>query len=113
MTLPTFTATTLDQVFTRYAFNKVGDSTYKNSKYKNRPILELLRERKLTGNGGPNIVHPVNLGTTFTGRSLGRNETFSIQGNSNETWSQWTWSVIIETCSRLATLSPGAGDTPA
>lgn len=97
MTSPTQTVT-LDQVFTRYAYNKVGGKEYKDNKYKNRPLLKLLRERKMSGDGGPNIVHPVNLGTSFNGKSLSRNETFSIVGDSNETWSRWIWSVIIETC---------------
>jgi hypothetical protein len=97
MAFPTQTVT-LSDVFTRYAYNKIGSSTYKDNKYKNRPLLKLLREKKLSGDGGPNIVHPVNLGTTFTGKSLARNETFSIVGNSNETWSRYTWSTIIETC---------------
>lgn len=97
MTLPTQTVT-LSDVFTRYAYNKIGGSTYKDNKYKNRPLLKLLREKKLTGDGGPNIVHPVNLGTTFNGRSLSRNETFSIVGDVNETWARYTWSTIIETC---------------
>ncbi len=97
MTLPTQTVT-LSDVFTRYAYNKVGGNEYKDNKYKNRPLLKLLREKKLSGDGGPNIVHPVNLGTTFNGRSLSRNETFSIVGDVNETWSRWTWSVVIETC---------------
>ena len=97
MTLPTQTVT-LSDVFTRYAYNKIGDSKYKDNKYKRRPILQLLREEKLTGDGGPNIVHPVNLGTSANGRSLSRNETFSIVGDVNETWSRWTWSTVIETC---------------
>lgn len=98
MTSPVFPATSLEQVFTRYSFNKIGGSTYKDNKYKNRPLLKLLREKKMSGDGGPNIVHPVNLGTAFNGRSLSRNETFTITGSSNETWSRWTWSTIIETC---------------
>jgi hypothetical protein len=98
MTLPTQAAVPLDQVFTRYAYKKVGGSEYKDNRYKARPLLKLLRERKLTGDGGANIVHPVNLGTTFNGKSLGRNETFSIVGDSNETWSKYVWAVIIETC---------------
>ncbi len=97
MTLNTQTVT-LSDVFTRYAYNKIGDSKYKDNKYKRRPMLQLLREEKLTGDGGPNIVHPVNLGTSANGRSLSRNETFSIVGDVNETWSRWTWSTVIETC---------------
>lgn len=97
MTLPTQTVT-LSDVFTRYAYNKIGGSDYKNQKYQTRPLLRLLRERKLEGDGGPNIVHPVNLGTSYNGKSLGRNETFSIVGESNETWSRYTWSTVIETC---------------
>ncbi len=98
MTLPTSPAVPLDQVFTRYAFRKVGGNEYKDQKYKNRPLLKLLRESKLDGGGGPRIVHPINLGTSFNGRSLSRNETFTIQGSANETWSVYDWSVIIETC---------------
>lgn len=98
MTLPTSPAVPLDQVFTRYAFNKVGSSEYKDNKYKGRPLLKLLDERSLPGDGGPNIVHPVNLGTSYQGKSLARNETFSIVGDSNETWSRWTWSVVEEPC---------------
>ena len=97
MTFPTQTVT-LDTVFTRYAYNKVGGRKYKDNKWLTRPLLRLLREKKLTGDGGPNIVHPVNLGTSFTGKSLARNEQFSIIGQSNVTWSRWTWSVVIETC---------------
>src|SRR5512142_914639 len=97
MTYPTQTVT-LGDVFTRYAYKKIGGSEYKDNKYKNRPLLKLLRERKLTGDGGPNIVHPVNLGTSYNGKSLSRNQTFSIVGNVNETWSVYSWSVIIETC---------------
>lgn len=98
MTLPTAPASSLDQVFTRYAFNKIGGRKYKNQKYKRRPLLKLLDERSLKGDGGPNIVHPVNLGTTANGKSLARNETFDIRGDSNETWSRYAWSVVIETC---------------
>jgi hypothetical protein len=97
MTLPSQTSTFSD-VFTRYAYNKVGGSTYKNQKYKSRPVLKLLREHKLSGDGGPNIVHPVNLGTASNGGSLSRNQTFSIVGDVNETWSRWAWSVIYESC---------------
>ena len=97
MTLPTQTVT-LSDVFTRYAYNKIGGRKYKDNKYKNRPLLKLLRERKLTGDGGPNIVHPVNLGTSSNGKSLGRNETFSIEGDVNETWARYTWKTVIETC---------------
>jgi hypothetical protein len=96
MTYPTQTVT-LGDVFTRHAYEKVGGSEYEDNKYKNRPLLKLLDERKLTG-AGANIVHPVNLGTSANGRSLGRNETFSITGNANETWSRYTQSVVIETC---------------
>ncbi len=99
MTLPTMGATEIGSVFTRYAYHKVGDSTYKDSRYKNRPVLKLFRERKKSApGGGQKIVHPVNLGTSFNGRSLARNETFSIVGSANETWSVYDWSVIIETC---------------
>lgn len=97
MGYPTQTVTQGD-VFTRYAYDKIGGNKYKDNKYKNRPLLKLLREHKLSGDGGPNIVHPVNLGTSANGRSLGRNEKFSITGDANETWSRWTWSVVIETC---------------
>ena len=96
MTLPSVT-NTLSDVFTRYAFNKVGGRKYKDQKYKNRPLLKLLNERKLTGDGGPSIVHPINLGTAKNGQSLTRNETFSIQGDVAETWSRYTWSTVIET----------------
>ena len=82
MTLPTAPASPLDQVFTRYSFNKIGSSEYKDNKYKIRPLLRLMREKKLSGDGGPNIVHPVNLGTTGTGGSLARNARFSIEGAS-------------------------------
>jgi len=98
MTLPTSPASPLDQVFTRYAFNKVGGSTYKNQKYKTRPLLKLLDERSLSGDGGPNIVHPVNLGTASNGGSLARNQAFSFEGDSAETWSRYTWKTIYETC---------------
>jgi hypothetical protein len=98
VTLPNTGSIPLDQVFTRYAYRKVGGNEYKDQKYKNRPLLKLLRESKLDGGGGPRIAHPINLGTSFNGRSLSRNETFQIQGNANETWSVYDWSVIIETC---------------
>lgn len=97
MTLPSVT-NTLSDVFTRYAFNKIGGRKYKDQKYKNRPLLKLLRERKLTGDGGPSIVHPINLGTAANGQSLSRNETFSIVGDVAETWSRYVWSTVIETC---------------
>lgn len=97
MGMPTQTVT-LESVFTRHAYNKIGGNAYKDNRYKNRPLLKLLREKKLEGDGGPNIVHPVNLGTTANGRSLGRNERFEITGDSNETWSRWLWAVLIETC---------------
>lgn len=97
MSLPQSTHT-LDAVFTRYAFNKIGGRKYKDQRYKNRPFLKLLDERKKTGDGGPNIVHPVNLGTSRNGKSLARNETFAVQGNVNETWAKFTWSTVIETC---------------
>jgi hypothetical protein len=97
MAYPTQTVT-LGDVFTRYAYNKIGGSEYKDNKYKNRPLLKLLREKKLSGDGGPNIVHPVNLGTSANGGSLARNQTFSIDGSANETWSRWTWKTIHETC---------------
>jgi len=98
MTLPTAPASSLDLVFTRYSFNKIGGKEYKDQKYKKRPMLQLLDERSLPGDGGPNIVHPINLGTAANGQSLSRNETFSIQGDANETWSRYTWSTVIETC---------------
>ena len=97
MALPTHTPT-LDQVFTRYAYNKIGGREYKDQKYKTRPLLRLLRERKVSATGGPNIVHPVSLGTTLNGKSLARNETFSIEGDSTETWARYTPKVVIETC---------------
>lgn len=97
MTLPTHGTIPLSDVFTRYAYNKIGGRQYKDNKYKNRPLLKLLREKKLTGDGGPNIVHPVNLGTSSNGKSLSRNETFSIEGDVNETWARFTWKTVIET----------------
>lgn len=97
MTYPTQTVT-LGDVFTRYAYEKIGGSEYKDQKYKNRPLLKLLREKKLSGDGGPNIVHPVNFGTSANGKSLGRNERFSITGDANETWARYTWATLIETC---------------
>ncbi len=98
MTLPTAPASSLDLVFTRYAFNKIGGRKYKNQKYKTRPVLRAFTERNLKGDGGPNIVHPVNLGTTANGGSLGRDGTFSITGDSNQTWARYTWKVVYETC---------------
>lgn len=98
MTFQTQTVT-YDQVFTRFAYNKIGGPKYKDNKYKNRPLLALLNERKLSGSGGgQQIVHPVNLGTSANGRSLGRNETFSITGDVNETVARYSWAVNIETC---------------
>ena len=98
MTLPTAPASPLDLVFTRYAFHKIGGSTYKDQKYKTRPLLRLLTEKALSGaGGGPNIVHPINLGTSANGGSLSRNETFDIEGDANETWSRYTWKTIYET----------------
>lgn len=97
MTLPTQTAT-LGQVFTRHAYNKVGSREYKDNKYKTKPLLKLLNERKLSGDGGESIVHPVNLGTTYAGYSLSRNQTFSITGDSNETWARYTWKTVFEPC---------------
>ena len=97
MALPTQTAT-LGQVFTRYAYNKVGGREYKDNKYKTKPLLKLLTERQLSGDGGESIVHPVNLGTSYAGSSLSRNETFSITGDSNETWARYTWKTVFEPC---------------
>lgn len=98
MTLPSQTAT-LGAVFTRYAHNVIGGPEYKNQKYKKRPLLKLLNERKKTGGGGgQTITHPVNLGTSASGQSLSRNETFDITGNVNETWSTWSWAVVEEPC---------------
>ena len=99
MTLPTAPASPLDQVFTRFAFHKIGGSEYKDQKFFRRPLLHLLDERSLPGSGGgPNIVHPIDLGTSFNGTSLSRNQEFSISGDSAETWSRYTWSTVIETC---------------
>jgi hypothetical protein len=97
MTLPTQTAT-LGQVFTRYAYNKIGGREYKDNKYKTKPLLKLLTERQLSGDGGESIVHPVNLGTSAQGGSLSRNQEFSITGDSNETWARYTWKTIYEPC---------------
>lgn len=97
MSYPTQTVTQGD-VFTRFAYDKVGSSAYKDNKYKNRPLLKLLNENKLTSRGGPNIVHPVNLGTSANGKFLGRNEKFSITGDANETWSRWTLTTLVESC---------------
>ena len=79
MTLPTSGDVSLDLVYTRYAYNKIGGSEYKNQKYQRRPLLRLLYERKKTGDGGQSIVHPVNLGTSASGKSLDRNETFDVR----------------------------------
>ena len=98
MALPTAPAVPIDQVYTRYAYEKVGSREYKNQKYQTRPLLKLLDEKALQGDGGARIVHPVNLGTASNGKSLARNETFSIVGDANETWSRWDYAVVIETC---------------
>jgi len=98
MTLPTAAALPIDLVFTRYAHNKVGGSDYKDQKYKRRPILKLLDEGSLDGDGGQRIVHPVDLGTSSNGTSLARNQTFAIEGDNAETWSVYEWRVVIETC---------------
>lgn len=99
MTLPVEGGLTLDQVYTRYAYNKVGGSEYKDQKYKTRPLLRALTERALDGKGGgKKIVHPVNLGTASNGKSLSRNEGFEFEGDSNETWSVYDWRTVIETC---------------
>jgi len=97
MTLPTQTAT-LGQVFTRYAYNKIGGREYKDNKYNTKPLLKLLTERQLSGDGGESIVHPVNLGTSYQGSSLSRNQEFSITGDSNETWARYTWKTVFEPC---------------
>jgi len=96
-TLPTHTAT-LGQVFTRYAYDKIGGREYKDNAYYNRPLLRLLNERQLEGDGGESIVHPINLGTSAQGGSLSRNQTFSITGASNETWARYSWKTIYEPC---------------
>ena len=97
MTFPTQTVTQ-DYVFTRFAYEKIGGREYKDNKYKNRPLLKLLDEKALSGKGGPNIVHPVNLGTSANGGSLSRNQKFDIRGDANETWSRWTYATLFESC---------------
>ena len=98
MALPTAPASVMDEVYTRFTYLKIGGREYKDQHYKTRPLLKLLDERSLKGRGGPNIVHPVNLGTSSNGKSLGRNETFDIQGDANETWARYVWKTVIETC---------------
>jgi len=98
MTLPTASALPLDQVYTRFSHNKVGGREYKDQKYKKRPLLQLLTSSSKDGKGGgKKIVHPINLGTASNGQSLGRNEEFSIEGDSNETWAVYDWRTVIET----------------
>jgi hypothetical protein len=90
---------TVDAVYTRFAENYVGNPEYRDNFYRDRPLLHALREKaRVMTSGGQNLKHRINMGTTANGGSLARNQTFSIQGNLNQTASTWTWSVLFETC---------------
>lgn len=96
----TYTQTkTVDAVYTRFAENYVGNPDYRDNFYRRRPLLYALREKaRVSAQGGQNLKHRINFGTSANGGALSRNQTFSIQGNMNETASTWTWSVLYETC---------------
>ena len=96
----TYTQTkTVDAIYTRFAENYVGNPEYRDNFYKDRPLLYALREKaRVMTSGGQNLKHRINFGTTANGGSLARNQTFTIQGDMNETASTWTWSVLFETC---------------
>lgn len=96
----TYTQTkTVDAIYTRFAENYVGNPEYRDNFYKNRPLLYMLREKaRMTTSGGQNLKHRINFGTSANGGSLARNQTFTVQGNVNETASTWTWSTLYETC---------------
>lgn len=96
----TYTQTkTVDAVYTRFAENYIGNPDYRDNFYRERPLLYALREKaRVMSSGGQNLKHRINFGTSANGGSLARNQTFTIQGNVNETASTWTWSVLYETC---------------
>lgn len=90
---------TVDSVYTRFAENYVGNPDYRDNFYRERPLLYALREKaRIQTQGGQNLKHRINFGTSANGGSLARNQTFTIQGNVGETASTWTWSVLFETC---------------
>lgn len=95
MPLPT-TTYTIDEVTTRHLNNYVGSKEYKDNFYKGRPLLRLLRERKLDATGGKNITHRVNLGSSPAGRSIRKGTKLDLTDVVNETHSQWTWAVLEE-----------------
>lgn len=95
MTLPTATVE-FNEIFTRSAYNYVGQQGYKDNFHKGRPLLRLLRERGLTASGGNQISHRVNLGTTAQGGSYRKGQRMDIVDVHNETQANYDWKFYWE-----------------
>lgn len=95
MPLPTSTYTR-DEVTTRHLNNYVGTKEYKDNFYKGRPLLQLLRERKIDATGGKRIAHRVNMGSAPVGRSIQKGTKLDLTDAVNEMDALFTWSVLEE-----------------
>lgn len=95
MPLPSSTYT-IDEITTRHLNNYVGTKEYKDNFYKGRPLLQLVRERKLDAKGGRKITHRVNLGSAPVGRAIRKGTKLDLTDAVNETHSEWTWAVLEE-----------------
>lgn len=96
MTLPSQTHQ-IDEIFTRLSqYRYVGEPGYKDNFYNGRPLLRLLRERKLTAKGGRKIAHRVNLGTTANGHFYGARERVTFKDDRNFTHAEFPWAFLFE-----------------
>ncbi|MCP5065891.1 MAG: phage major capsid protein [bacterium] len=95
MAYPTQTHT-LDEIVTRFAWNYVGDPNYKNQSFNRRPLLRLLREKRLTASGGNQISHRVNLGSSSVGTFYSQGQQTNIQDAGNWTQANYEWAFGVE-----------------
>ena len=87
-----------DKLYVRAAYNYAGSSDFTDNFHKGRPLLQLMRERRLTDSGGNQIAHRVRLGTTAQGGSYRKGQRMDIVDVNNDTQANFDWAFYWEPC---------------
>lgn len=94
----TLASTTVEwnEITTRHLRNYGDQPGYKDNFHKGLPLLELLRERKMTMTGGERIAHRVNFAGQWVGKSIRKGSKLDLTDAVNETQAEYDWAVIEE-----------------
>lgn len=85
-----------DEISTRFLRNYVGSQAHKDVAYGSRPLLRLLKERDMKGQGGQMIAHRVKLGTAAVGGSYAKSDRMLIADKANDDQAEFDWSFYRE-----------------